>query len=81
MPRELWAEVDAGKVQWRRMIAGIIPVSGGEVLLEGEAYMNLKGSEKRRFRRNIQDGFPGSFKFIQSKNESWHLSYGIQEKL
>ena len=30
------------------------PVSGGEVLLEGEAYMNLKGSEKRRFRRNIQ---------------------------
>ena len=29
-------------------------VSGGEVLLEGEAYMNLKGSEKRRFRRNIQ---------------------------
>ena len=47
-------ESGCGKSTVARMIAGIIPVSGGEVLLEGEAYMNLKGSEKRRFRRNIQ---------------------------
>ncbi|MFR5151263.1 MAG: hypothetical protein ACLTER_18565 [Ruminococcus sp.] len=42
----MWVKVDAGKSTVARMIAGIIPVSGGEVLLEGEAYMNLKGSEK-----------------------------------
>ena len=47
-------ESGCGKSTVARMIAGILPVSGGEVLLEGEAYMNLKGSEKRRFRRNIQ---------------------------
>lgn len=39
-------ESGCGKSTVARMIAGIIPVSGGEVLLEGEAYMNLKGSEK-----------------------------------
>ena len=74
-------ESGCGKSTVARMIAGIIPVSGGEVLLEGEAYMNLKGSEKKTFPPKHSDGFPGSFKFIQSKNESWHLSYGIQEKL
>ena len=38
----------------KRMVAGITPVSGGEILLEGLDYLSLKGTRKRQFRRNIQ---------------------------
>ena len=60
-------ESGCGKSTVARMIAGIIPVSGGEVLLEGEAYMNLKGSEKRRFRRNIQMVFQDPFSSLNPR--------------
>lgn len=47
-------ESGCGKSTLARMIAGITPASGGEILLEGLDYINLKGAQKRHFRRNIQ---------------------------
>lgn len=47
-------ESGCGKSTLARMIAGITPASGGEILLEGLDYINLKGAQKRQFRRNIQ---------------------------
>lgn len=47
-------ESGCGKSTLARMVAGITPVSGGEILLEGLDYLSLKGTRKRQFRRNIQ---------------------------
>lgn len=47
-------ESGCGKSTLARMIAGITPVSDGEILLERLDYINLKGAQKRRFRKNIQ---------------------------
>ena len=47
-------ESGCGKSTLARMIAGITPASDGEILLERLDYMNLKGAQKRRFRKNIQ---------------------------
>ena len=71
-------ESGCGKSTVARMIAGIIPVSGGEVLLEGEAYMNLKGSEKRRFRRNIQMVFQDPYSSLDPRKTAGKL---IEEPL
>lgn len=47
-------ESGCGKSTLARMIAGITPASDGEILLERLDYINLKGAQKRRFRKNIQ---------------------------
>ncbi len=47
-------ESGCGKSTLARMVAGITPVSSGEILLEGLDYLSLKGTRKRQFRRNIQ---------------------------
>ena len=47
-------ESGCGKSTLARMIAGITPASSGEILLERLDYINLKGAQKRHFRKNIQ---------------------------
>lgn len=63
-------KVDAGKSTVARMIAGIAYLFPGEEKAAGRGKLvNTKGSEKERFRQNIQMVFPGSFKssVFQSK--------------
>ena len=47
-------ESGCGKSTLARMTAGIIPVTGGKLFLDGKEYTGLKGKQKREFGRNIQ---------------------------
>jgi oligopeptide/dipeptide ABC transporter ATP-binding protein len=47
-------ESGSGKSTLARAITGLIPVSSGEVLLDGKPTQNLKPREKRRTRRRVQ---------------------------
>ena len=47
-------ESGCGKSTMARMIVGSLPVSSGNMKLDGIDYTNLRGREKRSFRRRIQ---------------------------
>ena len=63
----LVGESGCGKSTIARMITGLIPVNGGEILLQGKRICGLKGSAQREVYRHIQMVFQDPYSAISPR--------------
>jgi ABC-type glutathione transport system ATPase component len=56
----LVGESGCGKSSLARTLVRLLDPTGGRITFRGQDVTAVRGGELRRFRRNIQDGLPGS---------------------
>ncbi|KRK12229.1 oligopeptide ABC transporter ATP-binding protein [Lacticaseibacillus zeae DSM 20178 = KCTC 3804] len=87
----LVGESGSGKTTTGRAIAGIGPISGGDVLFSGESIQHFSHAERKQFRRQVQMVFQDPFASLNPRQkvadiiaegiDNFHLASSTQERI